>query len=285
MNCVGYASSYFDRSTSTWPSTIFSGSDRSVTSGVLGARAGRGELEPSLPLLLLALNADTSDLTPLMALSFSLPLLRRSARGFLPGTIVLLFLFGLFHYLPFGPSSSSRPSLSDVSFDPLPSNAYNGENPFLPIDANGAPIPFEHPSKSTTKLKPPRIVKDAAKLAHPDLPPDFPDPDSLPKPSDFARFLEMGGRKIWKGKEPNVTVFPDELLKHIRPEGISWGELARGGNWSTEHGTFAREWEDNEMGEPQREMPKVQFQDWAAESGGERELREGRRDVVKGAFL
>ncbi|KAL7414585.1 glycoside hydrolase [Mrakia frigida] len=227
--------------------------------------------------------------------------LRRNSKGFVPGTILLLVLLSLFHLDLFSPSSpldlddalTRRPSFDDVSFDsppllahpnpnPNPPKPYDGSNPFLALDENGKPIPFQPPSsKSTAKKKPPRKVKNAASFVEPVLPDDFPSRESLPLPKDFPQFLG-----VKESKPPNVTFFDDEtMLSKIRPLDLKRKPLARGGNWTSPRGTFAREWEDPVLGERVEDWPKVQFQDWEEESEEEKELREGRKEVVKGAFL
>ena len=237
---------------------------------------------------------------------FSLSLLRsqlrRNSKGFVPGTIILLVLFSLFHLDLFSPSSPSSvhldrltsppPNLDDVPFDsppllqrpnsPVPVKAYDGWNPFLALDENGKPIPFQPPSsKSTAKKKPPRKVKSAASLVNPVLPDDFPSRESLPLPKDFPQFMRRR-----KSRSPNVTLFDDEKsLSKIRSLETKREPLARGGNWTSPRGTFAREWEAPVLEEELEEWPKVQFQGWEKESEEEKELREGRQEVVRNAFL
>jgi len=89
-----------------------------------------------------------------------------------------------------------------------------------------------------------------------------------------------------ESKPPNVTFFDDEKsLSKIRSLESKREPLARGGNWTSSRGTFAREWVAPVMEEKLEEWPKVQYQQWEVETQEEKELREGRKEVVRNAFL
>jgi hypothetical protein len=181
-------------------------------------------------------------------------------------------------------SSYSFPSSSSDSIYQLDENDWiSEENDHRAAHDPDAPIIVLpdgiSPTKPPRPAKPPRILANAMTYVKDNLPDDFPNPASLLLPSDelFAEFLSQPA-----SIPPKETIFPEEKLSEIREAGA--GPLVpAGGRWDPPKGSFAQRWKEPKLGEKQ-DMPKIQavFGEEAAE---DRKLREGRRDVVRGAFV
>jgi hypothetical protein len=165
--------------------------------------------------------------------------------------------------------------------------------PLLAMDGLPPPEPFVHrivrpgaPAKHGPG-QPPRRVANASSLL-PELPPDFPPPESLRHPSKFEHFTEAP-----RSQTPVVNAFPAKLLGAIRPDEWTGRAAPASGKWDPPRGTFAREWVAPEWvsfgpDKPKaNDLPRIQF-DFPPEAerdADRRQLVAARREVVRNAFL
>lgn len=165
--------------------------------------------------------------------------------------------------------------------------------PLLAMDASPPPEPFVHrivrpgaPVKHGPG-QPPRRVANASSL-FPELPPDFPPPESLRHPSTFELFAKRP-----RSQNPIFDAFPAELLVSIRPDEWTGKAAPAGGTWAPPHGTFAREWVAPDWvsfgpDKPKaNDLPRIQF-DFPPEAEREVDRRKvvaARQEVVRNAFL